>query len=648
MMAGGDELTDNFRHYVDQFEEAQRVTCGGRKESEKARDYVDGRQFTAEEEALLKKRRQPITPENLIRPKIESLCGLELQGRTDPKAYPRTPVHEPDADAATDALRYVAQAQDFNIKKSRVFENMLVEGFGGVEVSVRQLRDGSVDPYLVHIEWHRLYYDPHSSRADFEDATYKGYTTWMDEEEALRHTKPGGKWAGKEDVIQGTKSSPFSTSTTDHADRPAWAAWFDAKRRRVRINTHYHLVDGVWNVCVFTLAGSLEDTKPVPFLDEQGKPECPLVMESAYIDRDNDRYGIVRDMIPLQDGVNKRHGKFLHMISSTKVRVSRTAGADAEAIRKEMQRPDGVIVAEQGEFEEIGNLGKESAQFQLMQDMRATLKANVGPNAYLSGKLGTDQSGKAISLQQQAGMTEMARLLDNLRHFTLRVYRQCWNRIRQYWDAPRWIRVTDNSDSAARFVAINQPPQMTPDQAIAGAMKVRDALHAGMIDVPTAMKYAADLEGMARTKNPVAELDVDIEIDEVADTPTLQIEQFQQLTQLLGTGIMPASPQLLRLIIEASSLRDKPKLLEIVDNMEKQQAAAASAAPNAGQPNQAQGLDLQKTAADIANTQANSEKTAAQIDLIRAQARTEQAKAFAAGMQVNAIAGMGRTPGLAA
>ena len=37
---------------------------------------------------------QPIVIENLIQPKIDYLCGLERQTRTDPKALPRTTTHE--------------------------------------------------------------------------------------------------------------------------------------------------------------------------------------------------------------------------------------------------------------------------------------------------------------------------------------------------------------------------------------------------------------------------------------------------------------------------------------------------------------------------------------------------------------------------
>ena len=168
------ELTDRIR----KFEEAEQASQDGRREAEKARDYYDGRQLTAEELKALKSRKQPPVIENLIQPKVDYLCGLERQTRTDPKAYPRTAAHEDDANAVTDALRYVADDQRVDIKRSAVFQNMLVEGYGGIEVIAKRVRN-AIDPVLLHISWDRLFYDPHSCKPDFSDAEYLGFITWM-------------------------------------------------------------------------------------------------------------------------------------------------------------------------------------------------------------------------------------------------------------------------------------------------------------------------------------------------------------------------------------------------------------------------------------------------------------------------------------
>lgn len=599
---------DNHTRYVQQFENALETSLAGRDEAVKARNYFDGNQFTAAEVAALNRRRQPVTPENLIRPKVEGLCGLERQSRTDPKAYPRTQQHGEEADAATDALRYVSDDQDLDIKISRVFGEMLVEGEGAVEVTVKQLKDGSIDPRVIQIPHHRLYGDPHSAEADRSDATFVGYITWMDLDRAKQ------RWKDKKDVLEQTQSRGTSNAFDTMADKPDWASWYDAKRRRIRINTHYHLESGVWHRCVFTLAGELEESAPSPFIDDEGNPENPLIIQGLYVDQDNDRYGIVRDMIPLQDEVNKRRSKFLHMVNNSKVRVDPAVGQDAEKVRKEMARPDGVIVAGQGEIEELGNLNKEAGQFQLLADTRATLKGNIGPNATMQGKSGQDQSGRAILALQQAGMTEMTPVLDNLRHLKIRIFRQLWNRIRQYWTAERWVRVTDDEKNV-RFVGLNITRGHLAMQKLAEAVK------SGQVPEQVARQYEQQImmdPQMQRPANQVAELDVDIDIDEVNETPTLQIEQFEALLQLASTGMVPIPPEL---IVQASNLKDKQKLLEIIE----QQKA---------QPNPMNQIQVEGEAAKV-------DKTKAETALTVAKAQNEGVKpiieSFKAGAQPGAV-----------
>ena len=593
---------DKHALYVRQFEEAIEATDTGRSDAEKARNYFDGNQFTAAEIRALNKRKQPITPENLIRPKIEALCGLERQGRVDPKAWPRVPSKEDAANAATDALRYVEQDQDFDIKKSKVFENMLIEGEGGVEVTVRKLKSGVIDPYVVRIAWHRLYGDPHSSEPDRSDAAFVGYITWMDFERALL------KWKDKGEVLKATQSRGVSSSFDSMEDRPKWADWYDSKRKRIRINTHYHLVDGVWHKCVFTLAGELEESAPSVFLDDEGNPECPLIMQAAYVDQDNDRYGIVRDMIPLQDEVNKRRSKFLHMVNSNRWRIDQSVGQDKELVRRELAKPDGIVVGGAQEVESLDNISKEQGQFQILQDTRATLKGNIGPNAYLQGKAGESQSGRAVLAQQQAGMTEIAPLMDNLRHFTIRVYRQIWNRIRQYWNAERWIRVTDDENNV-KFVGLNTPPQMDPQSAMTAGQKIMMAVQVGEIDQPTAQAYLQQIGQMARPQNVVAELDVDIDIDEVNETPSLQAEQFEQLTNMIPLFGSPPPPEIVELVIAASAFRDKQKLMDIVERMKE---AAA-------QPSPMQQIQVEGAAAQVDET-----KSKTMLNVAKAQQHAAQ------------------------
>ena len=69
-----------------------------------------------------------------------------------------------------------------------------------------------------------------------------------------------------------------------------------------------------WHFAEFTKGGILK-AGPSPYRTDKGESDCELFFQSAYVDRDNNRYGFVRELIPLQDEVNKRRSKALHLMS---------------------------------------------------------------------------------------------------------------------------------------------------------------------------------------------------------------------------------------------------------------------------------------------------------------------------------------------
>ena len=126
----------------------------------------------------------------------------------------------------------------------------------------------------------------------------------------------------------------------------------------------------------------------------------------------------------------------------------------------------------------------------------------------------------------------------------------------------------------------------------------------------------------------MAEMDVDIQIDEVQNTPTLQIEQFEQLVNLASSGMMQIPPEL---IIRASNLRDKQQLLDVLE--EQKQGAQQS-----GQ--QQQEIAQRAMAADVAGKEADAALTAAKAEREAANVQLDQTKveidAFEAGARVAA------------
>lgn len=592
-----------------QFEESEESTQDSRQKAERDRDYYDEKQWTAEEETALKNRKQPVITYNRVKRKVNAMMGLEKQTRKDPKAFPRNPDDEESAQAATDVIRYACEDNRWDDKRSECAKDLAIEGTCAIMVGVKQTK-GGIDPELKRIPWDRFYYDPHSSEFDFADAAYLGQVIWMDVDKARK------KWPDKEAVFVETWSQAQGSDTYD--DKPKYKMWADYKRKRVRICEHYYRDAEGWKFCIFTKGGFVVDPQVSPYMGEDDQPECPIKAVSLYIDRENNRYGEVRTMIGAQDEINKRRSKALHLINSRQVRVSRSTGQDAEAVRRELSKPDGVFVGEQGEVEVLQTNDMAMANLQMLQEAKAEIDL-LGPNAALGGKNEAGMSGRAILAQQQGGLTELATYLDRIRCMSLAVYRSVWARVRQYWQGERWVRVTDNENNL-RFVGVNRP--VTALQAAARQMGVeKDNLEqADPQAVQQLQQFAMNpmSQQVVEIENNVVELDVDILVDEGIDSPTIAAEEFDSMLKLAGTGMIQIPPDVL---IEASSLRNKERLLEMMKQ-----------GPS---PEQQQGQQLQMAdaMAKIEKLQSETAENYAQIEQMQVK---QQMDAFNTGMGVAA------------
>ena len=560
------------------FEESEDSSYESRKLSERDRDYVDNKQLTAKELKTFEIRGQPPVIDNRIKTKIDYLVGLEKQQRIDPKALPRTPKHEGDADGATEALRYVAEEQDYDAKRSGVWRNMLVEGCGGIGVSVAEAMDYNGQPGIeVRIRrysWDRLFFDPHSSETDFSDAGYLGAVLWMDYDDALAMYKDNPDAANILDVTLTT--APSDT----YDDKPKHSLWADKKRKRVRICQIWVKRDEQWHFAEYTKGGILK-AGPSPYKTDKGESDCELVLQSAYCDRDNNRYGLVREMISLQDEINKRRSKSLHLLSANQTLYEEGAIDNIELFRREKAKADGTMKVAPGALanqrvQTISGVDVATAQFQLLQESKNAIDLK-GPNATEMGDKtqgSNAASGRAIVASQQGGMIQIGDLMDNLRHLDRRVFRAMWNRIRQYWTAEKWIRVTDD-DQNVKWVGVNVDPQQIQ------MLAAQD---------PQAAQKIAGIVGN------VAELDCDIIIDEAPDSLSPQLEQFQSLVELKKFDTEGEIP-FKSIVRAAPNLKGKQAILNEMEQRAEQKAQASKPA---------QELQMRGAQAEVAETESKA------------------------------------------
>lgn len=584
------------------FEDARDLTYDGRKQSQIDQDYYDGYQWSADEKNVLRKRHQPDNVFNYVGLTVDGTLGVLKRGATDPRAFPNNPQDQDSADVASKVLRFIADYNRFDSMKLDAGHDYLVMGSMAALVEVAE----DLKVTVTQIRWEEFFYDPRARRKDFKDARYMGVAKWQYADDLARQYPE----RAKEINLTVSEGAPISIDET-FEDRPKeQTTWIDRKKRRLMTVELYHN-EGGWRRCVFTTAGVLEEGES-PFVDEKGNPTNPIEAQSCFVDRENNRYGMVRRMRGPQDEINKRHSKLLHELSNRQVRET-MAGALKEhgltVIREQAARPDGVLPYG---IEPIPRSDITSGQAMLLGEGKAMLE-RMGPSPEMLGRQNASSSGRAQLVRQEAGLTELAIIYSGIEDWELRIYRQMWARARQFWTAPMYIRITDDEGSPD-FVQLNAPKMGQPEV-------VMDPQTGVPAIQPQVLGY----------ENAIAELDVDITIDSVPDTVNIQSEQFQQLVELAK-----AYPQDVTFddLLELSAMPGKREIME----KRKARQEQAMQMQQAQQQDPRMALQMQGVEAQIVERMAKAEKTQAETAKIGVETRNEMMRADLEVMNFEAAA----------
>lgn len=619
------------------FDDARFLTLEARTDSELSRDYYDGYQLTPGEILALAARSQPKVVNNRVQRAIDGIMGIVEQGESDPRALMRNPpdddapapapVQPPNGqppmqggaaaqpppaedagDVATKALRFIADTTHFPVIEMDVLENGLIEGCGAAITEIN-----GTDVMVTQIRWEEFFYDPYSRQHDFKDARYLGVAKWMysDDVAALYpKAKEDMKAFADNGVLGGLPDVTWE-------DRPNQGVpWVDGTRKRVMVVEIYHRTGSVWYRCVF-FANQILEYGVSPYKDDKDNPACPIEAWSAYVDRHNNRYGLVKSMRDLQDEINKRRSKAMHEINTRQLQYKSMDAppVSPEIAKREAASPDGMIPFG---LEIVPRSDVVANNMEMLAEAKSELD-RIAPMPASLGRDAPDASGRAQQVRQQAGMTELSRVLGRHRLWKMRVYAQMWGRARQFWTGPKWVRVTNDTD-APQYIQINEPGPAVPGVDPASGM-------------PTLMP--------GPPKNNIAKMDVDIVLEEVPDTATLEQEIFAELSQLAQVYGPQAVP--FEIILEASSLPDKRKLIEKLKAYQAAQAPIQQAQQQLGMQKmqaetQKMQADAQKSQADAGKAQAGSAETAANINLRNAQAGLAEVQTVAAAIPAHIAA----------
>jgi hypothetical protein len=211
--------------------------------------------------------------------------------------------------------------------------------------------------------------------------------------------------------------------------------------------------------------------------------------------------------------------------------------------RREANKADGVIIlnprgkdAVEKRFKVgLGETGEIKGQSELLE-LSLDLMRTYGPNTAILGKGEgvNSQSGRAILALQQAGLTELSAVFERHREMKLSSYKRDWQLAKQFYTQEKVIPILDEgAENGIRHLRVNQL-QFDP------------------------------MTGGASMKNDVARIDVDFLLDEGPDTITQTEEMMDFVSKLGEAATGPAG----RLMIELSNLRNKKRLIKILDEMQ--------------------------------------------------------------------------------
>lgn len=420
-------------------------------------DFYDGDQWKQEDLNILEERGQDAITYNVIAQSVNWVIGSEKRGRVDFKILPRGKDDLQAAQRKTQLLKYLSDVNRSPFSRSRAFEDAAKSGLGWLEDGYSDDDDG--EPiYCRYESWRNMLHDSTATELDLSDARYLFRMKWADEDIAVAcfpdraglismSTVDHSVYAP--DLQNGDEIMDFSETeaafsvrgfAVDHVKRPRLRlieAWFrmPEKVQRFRAGRFQgevlrpddaaHAFEQQFNpaaliertmmrmyVAIMTTEGLLY-VAPSPYRHNR----YPFTPIWAYRrGRDNMPYGLIRNMRGMQEDINKRASKALHILNTNKTIMEEGAVDDMDEFMEEVSRVDGVIVKKANKMLEI-NTDRElaPAHLDIMARSISMIQQVSGITDEMMGRTTNAKSGVAIQARQDQGSLSTSKLFDNLR-----------------------------------------------------------------------------------------------------------------------------------------------------------------------------------------------------------------------------------------
>lgn len=530
-----------------------------RTNSEKCHKYKEGEQWTSKETAELDDRGQPVTVNNQIKITIDRMVGQFVKQRTRIGYRGRNPQDEPIANTLSDLLLFIKQQNNLEFEERDMAEDGFTGGFGVLEVYTT-FNDLLQPEIKIRAEdCFNVFPDPHSKRYDWnEDANFICRAKWLDLDEAKELYPDNAK------ELSQLSSPDYAGGPLSGIESFKKENYYDEKLKRIRIvevwykqktrESKFFLSNGQtvdaeldpedikgyesqgikvkridrikvrMKVGVFT-GGILLEYKDSPY-DHNLFPFIPYSVNRK---KSGEPYSQIYTALSLQDAINKRESKALHLLNTNQCIFEEGAITDEAQLATEMARPDGLVKINQGYFEKFvinKNIDVAATQFNLHNEAKADFRRVTGINPDAMGEKSEVRSGIGIARKQAMTDLIIAPVFDNFRRTRTLMAKVILELIKQYYTEEMVFYITDDV-GASRTIQLN-----------------------------------ANTDFKARLKEGI----YDVVIEEMPDITTMQQEQFEMLAQMLPS-ILPYGPAWVKTLIELSDLRNKHDVVKKIEGM---------------------------------------------------------------------------------
>lgn len=612
--------------------------------------YYDDRQVSPEKARILRNRGQEASIQNLIKPIINMVLGMEAKGRRD--WVVQSEMNDTSTDLAI-AINIELHKAEKETRADRAFSDsyasMIKTGIGWVHVGRSSDPFGS--PYRVEfIHRNEMFWDFRTRLQDMSDCRYVVRRRRYDVDVALtlfpqakaeikRYTNynRGQAWDvyyQSEGFLHGAESlnrwltfDEFEQMSMNRKTVPIYEVWyrqittgtlikplmrkpeiFDATNQKhneliaqgiMPFSANYQEV----RRAIF-VASELIIDEPSPYKHRM----LPYIKMICFTDDASGApYGLIQSAIPQQDNINDRLFKMNHLLGSKSIIYTEGMLKDPNKVREQASSPTAMIelsavasAKPNARFEIHDGATIAREQLEIYLDHKKTINNVMGVFDTALGSDSDAKSGVHASILVEQSTQGLAEPNDNAEF------------ARQLIGEQLLSLLLEDLGKIPNYVVNTEDEKRVDDDSV--------ILNQASIDPTT---------GAPTVLNDVSKVNVKVALGEIPASPTYKAQQQQQLTDMIKTLPPELQALLIPFVIEQSDLTDRKEMADLIrkatgQSENDEQSPEEQAQQQAQQEQQQLATELQKS---------QVEKIKADIEFVNSQTTVKNVEALFAATQ---------------